>query len=75
MLSRLRGQGEVSGGRQGKTDEPKFNLEQLTEMKETRQESCFSTLNHSLADCYDDARVIKFVVLVEMVQQARSQPQ
>jgi hypothetical protein len=45
----------------GNTDEPKFNSEQLTEMKKTCQERCFSTLNHSLAYCYDDARVIKFV--------------
>jgi len=30
-------------------------------MKQTCQQHCFSTLNHNLAYCYDDARVIKFV--------------
>jgi hypothetical protein len=30
-------------------------------MKKTCQEHCFPTLNHNLAYCYSDARVIKFV--------------
>jgi hypothetical protein len=30
-------------------------------MKKTCQQHCFSTLNHNLAYCYNDARVIKFV--------------
>jgi hypothetical protein len=30
------------------------------EMKKSCQRHCFSTLNHNLACCYDDSRVIKF---------------
>jgi len=45
----------------GNIDGPKFDPEQLAEMKKTCQQHCFSTLNHSLAYCYDDARVIKFI--------------
>ena len=30
-------------------------------MKETCQRHCFSTLNHNLAYCYNDARVIKWL--------------
>lgn len=30
-------------------------------MKKSCQGHCFSTLNHNLAYCYDDSRVIKFV--------------
>ncbi len=30
-------------------------------MKATCQQHCFSTLNHNLAYCYNDARVIRFV--------------
>jgi hypothetical protein len=30
-------------------------------LKETCQEHCFSTLNHNLAYCYNDARVIKWL--------------
>jgi hypothetical protein len=30
-------------------------------MKKTCQRHCFSTLNHNLAYCYNDARVIKWV--------------
>jgi MoaA/NifB/PqqE/SkfB family radical SAM enzyme len=39
------------------------NLEagQLASMKKTCQQHCFSTLNHNLAYCYNDARVIRFV--------------
>jgi len=33
----------------------------LRQMKKTCQQHCFSTLNHNLAYCYNDARVIKFV--------------
>jgi hypothetical protein len=45
----------------GNVDEPKFTPAQLAEMKKSCQRHCFSTLNHNLAYCYDDARVIKFV--------------
>jgi len=30
-------------------------------MKNTCQHHCFSTLNHNLGYCYDDARVMKWV--------------
>jgi hypothetical protein len=30
-------------------------------MKSTCQRHCFSTLNHNLAYCYNDARVIKWL--------------
>jgi len=30
-------------------------------MKKSCQQHCFSTLNHNLAYCYNDARVINFV--------------
>lgn len=45
----------------GNIDKPKFDDGQLTEMKKSCQRHCFSTLNHNLAYCYDDSRVIKFV--------------
>lgn len=45
----------------GNVEEAKFDPEQLAEMKKSCQRHCFSTLNHNLAYCYDDARVIKFV--------------
>jgi len=45
----------------GNIDKPKFDDAQLCDMKQTCQRHCFSTLNHNLAYCYDDSRVIKFV--------------
>lgn len=45
----------------GNIDQAKFEPAQLAEMKKHCQRHCFSTLNHNLAYCYDDARVIKFV--------------
>jgi MoaA/NifB/PqqE/SkfB family radical SAM enzyme len=45
----------------GNIDQPKFDDAQLKEMKTTCQQHCFSTLNHNLAYCYNDARVIKWV--------------
>lgn len=45
----------------GNIDNHKLNARQLQTMKSTCQQHCFSTLNHNLAYCYDDARVIKFV--------------
>jgi len=44
----------------GNIDGHKFEAGQLASMKKTCQH-CFSTLNHNLASCYNDARVIKFV--------------
>src|SRR5258708_24257247 len=45
----------------GNIDQHKFDATQLAGMKKTCQQHCFSTLNHNLAYCYNDARVIKFV--------------
>jgi len=45
----------------GNIDTPKFDSGQLKEMKSTCQHHCFSTLNHNLGYCYNDARVIKWV--------------
>lgn len=45
----------------GNVDKPKFDDDQLRDMKKSCQRHCFSTLNHNLAYCYDDSRVIKFV--------------
>jgi len=45
----------------GNIDEPKFDQQQLGAVKKTCQRHCFSTLNHNLAYCYNDARVIKWV--------------
>ena len=45
----------------GTIDGHKFEASQLANMKKTCQQHCFSTLNHNLAYCYNDARVIKFV--------------
>ena len=45
----------------GSIEEPKFDQQQLAVMKETCQQHCFSTLNHNLAYCYNDMRVIKWL--------------
>ena len=45
----------------GNIDAPKFEAQQLRQMKTTCQRHCFSTLNHNLGYCYNDARVIKWV--------------
>lgn len=39
----------------------KFEPAQLREMKKTCQKHCFSTLNHNLGYCYNDARAIKWL--------------
>ncbi len=39
----------------------KFEARQLREMKRTCEQHCFSTLNHNLAYCYNDARVLKWL--------------
>jgi MoaA/NifB/PqqE/SkfB family radical SAM enzyme len=39
----------------------KFEVSQLNQMKETCQTHCFSTLNHNLAYCYDDMRVMRWL--------------
>jgi hypothetical protein len=45
----------------GTIENHKFESKQLTEMKKSCQPHCFSTLNHILAYCYNDARVIKLM--------------
>jgi radical SAM protein with 4Fe4S-binding SPASM domain len=45
----------------GNIDQPKFDQAQLSAMKSTCQQHCFSTLNHNLAYCYNDSRVIKWL--------------
>jgi MoaA/NifB/PqqE/SkfB family radical SAM enzyme len=45
----------------GSVEGHKFDPGQLREMKTTCQAHCFSTLNHNLGYCYNDARVIKFL--------------
>ena len=45
----------------GNIERFQFDTEQLSDMKKMCQQHCFSTLNHNLAYCYNDARVVKFV--------------
>ncbi len=45
----------------GSIEGHKFDPAQIAEMKKTCQRHCFSTLNHNLAYCYNDARVIKWL--------------
>jgi MoaA/NifB/PqqE/SkfB family radical SAM enzyme len=45
----------------GTVGNPKFVNRQICGMKKTCQPRCFSTLNHNLAFCYNDRRVLKWV--------------
>ncbi len=45
----------------GTIEDPKFEMGQLKEMKKACQPHCFSTLNHIVGFCYNDARVIKWL--------------
>jgi len=45
----------------GNIDDFTFDGDQLNDMKNTCEKQCFSTLNHNLACCYNDARVIKWI--------------
>ncbi len=45
----------------GNIEGHKFQSTQLREMKNTCEQHCFSTLNHNLGYCYNDARVIKWL--------------
>jgi hypothetical protein len=51
----------------GTIDGHKFERGQLSQMKNTCQQHCFSTLNHNLGYCYNDARALKW-----LWQQARN---
>jgi MoaA/NifB/PqqE/SkfB family radical SAM enzyme len=46
----------------GTIENHQFEVGQLNEMKKSCQPHCFSTLNHNLAYCYNDTRVIRWVV-------------
>jgi len=46
----------------GTIENPKLDSAQLRVMKATCEKSCFSTLNHILAFCYNDTRVIRFLL-------------
>lgn len=46
----------------GTIENPKFDVHQLDEMKKCCQPHCFSTLNHIVGFCYNDARAIKFLL-------------
>lgn len=45
----------------GTVDGHRFEDGQLGNMKKTCQQHCFSTLNHNLGYCYNDARVMKWL--------------
>ena len=45
----------------GRVGEPKFDRQQLVSIKKDCQPHCFSTLNHNLAFCYNDRRVMKWI--------------
>ena len=45
----------------GNVDQPKFDPTQLKSMKQSCQRHCFSTLNHNLAYCYNDVRILKWL--------------
>ncbi len=45
----------------GCIEHPSFDLRQLDGMKVECQRNCFSTLQHNLGFCYNDARVIRWV--------------
>ena len=46
----------------GTIENHNFEVPQLDKMKESCQTHCFSTLNHNLGFCYNDTRVIKWVM-------------
>lgn len=46
----------------GTIEAPKMEKQQLTVMKQKCEKNCFSTLNHILAFCYNDRRVIRWLL-------------
>ena len=46
----------------GTIENHRFQVPQLNEMKKSCQTHCFSTLNHNLGFCYNDTRVIRWVL-------------
>jgi hypothetical protein len=45
----------------GTIENHRFEVRQLDQMKQFCQKHCFSTLNHNLGYCYNDARVIRWL--------------
>lgn len=50
----------------GTVEHPRFETGQLNEMKQECQPHCFSTLNHIVSYCYNDARVIRWLLCQAM---------
>lgn len=46
----------------GEIGAPRFDTKQLREMKDTCETHCFSTLNHIVGYCYNDRRVIQWLL-------------
>ncbi len=46
----------------GVVGKPKFEMNQLAQVKRECQPHCFSTLNHNLAYCYDAGRAFKWIL-------------
>ncbi len=46
----------------GTIENHKFQVPQLDHMKQSCQTHCFSTLNHNLGFCYNDARVLRWFI-------------
>jgi hypothetical protein len=46
----------------GVVGSPRFERPQLSAMKSECQKHCFSTLNHIVGYCYNDRRVIQWMV-------------
>jgi len=46
----------------GVVGRPRFDEQQLATMKETCEPNCFSTLNHIVGWCYNDGRVIRWLL-------------
>lgn len=45
----------------GTIEAPRMEPQQMAEMKNTCEANCFSTLNHTLAFCYNDRRVLRWL--------------
>jgi hypothetical protein len=46
----------------GTIENPKFEVEQLNEMKKECSKHCLSTCNYILAYCYNTKRVLKWIM-------------